>query len=248
MTASLPDFNDPISDLPFPLASFPPALAEWLEDTALQARVPVAFIAFPFLAFTGAVLGNQVSLQIGPGWTERPTLWVALVAPTGHGKTPAIAAARRPFTTLHSVGSDGLAIVDSILMEIAAGRELPEDQRPPQEEPPPDWAGDEDIDFEHLTEGSPLFTASSRIDSLVSVLSSTCGLCLLRDELASLIHTIDRGRAEDHQTLLSLWSSEPLYPSNPNLRPLLNPVLAIVGGLQPRLFHRFRGTAQDGLL
>ena len=55
----------------------------------------------PFLAATGGVIGNRLGLQLHPGWTEYPSLWIALVALTGTGKTPALIATRRPFDLLH---------------------------------------------------------------------------------------------------------------------------------------------------
>ena len=121
MTAALSVLDtaeDSIADLPFPLTSFPTDVAAWLEATAAHVRVPVAFVAFPFLALTGAVLGNQISLQLNPRWVEHAALWVALVAPSGHGKTPALAAARAPFTAFHK-GGGPLLLVTIVLLVLA---------------------------------------------------------------------------------------------------------------------------------
>lgn len=84
-----------------PTGILPPPLETWITTTATLANVPPGMIMFPFLAATGGVIGNRVALQLHPGWSEYPTLWVALVALTGTRKTPAIAAARRPFDILH---------------------------------------------------------------------------------------------------------------------------------------------------
>jgi len=84
-----------------PTDLLPPTIETWLHDTALLAGVPPVMTTLPFLASTGGVIGNRLGLQLHPGWTEYPSLWIALVAFTGTGKTPALIATRRPFDLLH---------------------------------------------------------------------------------------------------------------------------------------------------
>ena len=220
MTATDTRQPEPIDGLPFPLDAFPPAVAAWLEASACQARVPVAMVAVPFLAFTGAWLGVRAEVEVSPGWTERPVLWVALVAPTGHGKTPALQAARAPFTILHNEHWRAWYDWDRQHWTVRRGA------RP-------------SID--------PLFTATASREALLRVCRRSSGLCIYHDELASLVRGSDR-RGEDRQVLLSLWSSEPILPSAPEAIPISSTAVAIVGGLQPRMLPRLRGADQDGLL
>jgi len=84
----------------FPLEVFPPDVAAYLAASADSARVPAAMVAVPFLSFAGATIGNQLCVEIGNGWIEYPGLWVALIAITGAGKTPARAWARVPLDYL----------------------------------------------------------------------------------------------------------------------------------------------------
>lgn len=78
----------------FPMDAFPPDLRDFILASAFFARTRPELVAAPVLALTGAVIGNQAIIDIttgaapGHGWLERPTLWVALVAPTGAGKSP----------------------------------------------------------------------------------------------------------------------------------------------------------------
>jgi hypothetical protein len=90
------------SDPGLPPDLLPRDLEAWLHDTAVLAGVPPVMITVPYLAGAGAVLGNRLGLQLQPGWIEYPTLWIALVALTGTGKTPALMAARQPFDHLHA--------------------------------------------------------------------------------------------------------------------------------------------------
>ncbi|MGI8486673.1 MAG: DUF3987 domain-containing protein [Thermomicrobiales bacterium] len=86
---------------PFPLETLPPNVRAFVESSAASARARRELIAAPFLALVGGAIGNQASIEVGQGWIERPVLRVSLVAPTGAGKSPALAAARLPFDRLH---------------------------------------------------------------------------------------------------------------------------------------------------
>ena len=60
---------------------------------------------------------------------------------------------------------------------------------------------------------------------------------------------MDRRSGEDRQHYLTLWSSEPLLPTRADAASYLpNPVVSIVGGLQPSLFPKIRRKEQDGFL
>ncbi len=84
----------------FPLEVFPADVATYIAASADSARVPASMVAVPFLGFAGATIGNQLCVNIGNGWYEYPGLWVALIAPTGAGKTPAVSWARVPLDYL----------------------------------------------------------------------------------------------------------------------------------------------------
>jgi hypothetical protein len=89
------------SDPGLPGDLLPPEVESWLRDTSILAGVPPVMTTVPFLASTGGVIGHRLGLQIHPGWKEFPALWVALVALTGTGKTPALQAVSQPFYRLH---------------------------------------------------------------------------------------------------------------------------------------------------
>ncbi len=61
----------------------------------------------PALAFAGTVIGNSVRIELKTGWTEFPTLWVAVVAAPGTGKSPALNLARGPLDALQANAEAG---------------------------------------------------------------------------------------------------------------------------------------------
>ncbi|MGC4108310.1 MAG: hypothetical protein QM753_18470 [Thermomicrobiales bacterium] len=87
-----------------PAGLFPQPATAFLGSAATATRTSPELVALPFLALTGALVGNRATLdKSAPGWIQLPTLWVALVvAPSGCGKTPAIAAATEPFRQLEA--------------------------------------------------------------------------------------------------------------------------------------------------
>ncbi|MGC4192860.1 MAG: DUF3987 domain-containing protein [Thermomicrobiales bacterium] len=116
--------NEPaIPDMPqFPAGLLPEPVAAWLGAAAAATRIHPECVVMPFLALTGALVGNRAALDVGLGWTEYPLLWVALVAPSGGGKTPAIAAASHPFRELETTlgtGSPGLITAETAPTRLA---------------------------------------------------------------------------------------------------------------------------------
>ncbi len=223
--SKLPQANGMLAaDPPYPVDAFPPVVAGWLRDVSTMTRVPLSLTATPFLACTGATIGRQLRLEVGPGWYERPALWVALITLTGIGKTPAISAIRQPFDLLQQEAWDTWR---GELAEWQAAPE-PRGQRP---------------GFNRLV------TAGASIHALTAALQDSTGLLILRDELYGLVRAMDRRLGEDRQHYLSLWSSEPIVPSRAEAAAYLpNPVVGIVGGLQPTLVQKIRRKDQDGFL
>jgi len=89
------------ADPGLPTDLLPPVVESWFHASATLAGVPPVMVTMPFLAGTGGVIGHRLGLELHPTWIEYPSLWIALVALTGTGKSPALAAARRPFDLLH---------------------------------------------------------------------------------------------------------------------------------------------------
>lgn len=220
---SLPDF---------PMDAFPPDLRDFILASAFFARTRPELVAAPFLALTGAVIGNQAVIDIpenvsGLGWIERPTLWVSLVAPTGAGKSPALAAARLPFDHLH----------DQRVEDWHA--DLSEQAGPPANPP---------------VRPVPVITGETSLLSIAQHLRNTSGLAIVRDELIGIVRGMYHHRAhqgDDRQRYLSLWNHQPLTaPDRRQSRPIRieQPVVSIVGGIQHGLVHKLQSRDRDGFI
>jgi hypothetical protein len=62
--------------------------ADWLATAAEGASCPVDYVAGPFLAAAGMLIGNARWVSPWQGWKEPPVLWIANVGDPSSGKSP----------------------------------------------------------------------------------------------------------------------------------------------------------------
>jgi len=232
----------------FPLHIFPPDVAAYVQEFALAARSPHEMVAAPLLAFTGAVIGRQLRLTVAPGWEERPVLWIATIAPTGSGKTPALEAARRPLDILQHRAVTAWESAQSHLTsdDLRRGPQRDEPRVRSVTDPPAAKAADP-VALDRL------YTTDITTEALAIDLQHAPGLAIVRDELISIIRAMDQYRTrggDDRQKYLSLWSHQPLAPSRKSARPIFiqHPVVCIAGGIQPLVVPGLQSRDEDGFI
>lgn len=212
----------------FPIDTLPPDVGAYVRASASSARVPVEMVAVPFLAFVGSTIGNQLRFDVGNGWTERPVLWIALIATTGAGKTPGLTAARQPLDILQDEAW-------SAWQHRMRKWQVLSEPRPAEPA------------FDRF------FTTDPTMEALVEDLQHAPGIVVVRDELIGIVRAMNQYRArggDDRQKYLSLWSSHPLAPSRKSVSSayIRNPVVSVVGGIQPLLWNKLRSKEQDGFI
>jgi len=258
----------------FPIHIFPPNVAAYVCESALAVRSPQEMVAAPLLAFAGAVIGRQLRLTVAPGWEERPVLWIATIAPTGSGKTPALEAARRPLDILQhravaawensQTDSDGLRRGQPGSLSRAQPRDVDPLAVPAIEPPALNASRTGGLPVHSVTDPSVaaateplaldrLYTTDITTEALAIDLLHSPGLAIVRDELISIIRAMDQYRTrggDDRQKYLSLWSHQPLAPSRKSSRPIFiqHPVVCIVGGIQPLVVPGLQSRDEDGFI
>ena len=75
---------------PFPLEVLPPDLQRFVREVSEAKHAPLDYAAVPLLVVAGGAIGSSRAISIKPGWSERPCLYAAVVAPPGSAKTPAL--------------------------------------------------------------------------------------------------------------------------------------------------------------
>lgn len=232
--------NDALAKLPpavpFPIDALPRALRDYVSERAESMCCPPDFIAVTLLTCAGAAIGTSVQLQIKSDWYEWPLLFTAIVGPSGSKKTPAKSVAIR-FTTDKAIEYHALHQEALKKYQIDMARYN---------------AADTDSDSTIEKPKRPTLPRTWLCDSTMEAIAKRLqenprGLVLLRDELPSLVLSINQyrgGRGADLQNFLSLWSCDRLTidrKGEPDPIVLNQPFLAVTGGIQPGLLPKVFG-------
>ena len=199
-----------------------------IVDAGLAAGLPAALVGGAALGALATVCG-QADLAIYETWTVRPCLWVALIAPPGGGKTPAITLARRMLRDLdanmHASYSDQL---QTWLATPAKDRG----------EPPADPTRlINDITIEMVARWLAAGDGTGGVDA---------------DELTEWLRSLSKyrqGGGTDAARWLGLWSTQPWRYQRVGAHIDLlvpRPVITVCGGIQPQ-FLPLLGREGDGM-
>lgn len=213
----------PLPTVPeFPLDGFDSPVIDLIVEGSTDLGVPPEMIALPLLVAAGATCGNRRRLRLKETWDEFPTIFGALVAAPGVGKTPAI-----------NIGT-------------AAVKRL---QREAELSSQPDL---DDGDEEEASPPRHHYTTNATVESIAPMLVTSPGLLLTNDELLSWVKGMDAYRsAGDRAFWLAAWSHAPLKVdrrSAPTIH-VPEPVVGVIGGVQPDRLADLRGdNADDGFV
>ena len=74
----------------FPIEVYTASHQAYIHEVASSIGCSQDFVGSAMLAVAGCAIGNSRALELKPGFSESPRLYMALVGPPGDGKTPAI--------------------------------------------------------------------------------------------------------------------------------------------------------------
>lgn len=213
---------------PFPIEQLPSEAAEYVAELA-QSGLPQDFAGLCCLGVLAGAVGGNASIKITQTWTERPALWLALVADTGYRKSPTLREVRRPLDDIQREHFERWKPA------IEAWKALPLKERAREQEP----------------KAVRLVLDDATLEALAVVLAQNeAGVALLADELRSLISGLGqykRSGATDRARLLSLWTGSPVIVDRVvrGTIYIASPTLTVLGGIQPALLSELEG--DDGL-
>lgn len=216
----------------FPLDALPRAMAEYVAAAADALPCPPDLVAVAALASAATAIGNSHCLEVKAGWVEGPRLWCAIICDPGAKKSPALAAATRPLREAQRDCQRAFLAAEKNYEAHPAG-------------PPPVM--------------QQLFTSDTTREGLTSLLSnSRRGIALLADELSGWVHRLyqsRRGRSDDRQFWLSLWSGAEILVNRARARRqptayITQPMLSVLGCLPPAALGHLQDDAAgaDGFI
>lgn len=205
------------SRLKFPYDIFPESIQNYISFQVIQHE----YLAASILAALSAAIGNTVVLEAMEGFMIKPILYMAIVAPPGASKTPAM---RKSFEPLENYDSKLYEQYKSSLENYKLELALYEKDKKKTDKP-----------------DKPNFPQTlikdSTIEMVIKILShNDKGCCIFADELSGFIKRMNQYKDGDEvQKWLELWSGSPilLQRISRDENKVQEPFCSIVGGIQP---------------
>lgn len=206
----------------FPLNILPPLLRNVITESHKALNFPVSYIGMSLLTAIATAIGNTCWLKVKNGWMERPLLNVALLGNPGSVKSHPMKFAMNP-------------ILD---------RDIQSRQRYTEEMK----------DYEKRLkagENPPKPKCRQRIvqdvtmEGLCQIMEdNSAGVCLLSDELANWLGSMDKYRkgGNDVGTWLSIFNAQPIFVDRKGddaKITIAHPFVNVLGSIQPMIFKGY---------
>ena len=210
------------AELKFPINILPPLLAKIARETNQAYNFPISYIAMSMLAAVATAIGDTCWLKVKTEWTECPLMYVALLGNPGSVKSHPIMFAMKP-------------IVDRDIQYRKRYDEELNDYRKRSkagEDPP-------------MPKCRQRIVQDVTMEGLCKVLETNpAGLCLLSDELANWLGSMDKYRkgGNDVATWLSIFNASPILVDRKGVDDKLTierPFVNVIGSIQPKVFVKY---------
>jgi hypothetical protein len=202
----------------FPLSTLPDPLEGYVTAQAEAMCVDPSMIAVPGLCALAASVGNSRHVELKSNWSESPTLWSMLVAPSGALKSPALEKALAPIFRKEK------QLKQDHDRELDAWQERDEEERGPRPQRERRLVNDATVESVAL-----LHDDHPR------------GLLLYRDELAGWLGSFNQyNKGEsDLQKWIEFYESRPIEVDRKSSdRPSIfieHPSVSVTGSIQPQV-------------
>ena len=193
-----------------PIDMFGEAAKSWAMAFSEAYQVSLDLVAATMLIGVGMAANRKATVTFG-NYTNRPSLWVAIVAPSGYNKSEPIAKIMNPLESLNK------ELVEYTRKEFAKWKADGEKGAPP---------------------AKLKLIISDSTPEIRNELLSKNGLLVLRDEIFGFLKDLNRyTQSGEIETLLSIWSSKSFSIDRKTSTSFFveNPFLSIIGGVQPEL-------------
>jgi len=208
----------------FPIDTLPLKLQELITGAEPALGIPPDFLAAAVIAAAGIAAGATYCLELKPGTTQRPVVYLVLVGLPNSNKSGALSLALKP---LMDADAEAYKAYRAAKAEFDAIASLSKQDRQAQ----------------GVTEipDAPAFKKCLVNDATPEALTSLhmCnlrGIAAHRDELSGWIADFNKYRAgSDEQFWLSNWSGLPIAVDRKSSDPIYisNPAISVVGTIQP---------------
>jgi hypothetical protein len=218
LAPQLPVTKQPINDrLNFPYDIFPEKIQQFVFAQSIQHE----YLAGAILGALSAAIGNTTYLEAMPGYNVKSILYMAIVAPPGAAKTPAV---KKAFSPLEELDNDSYIVYKTAMDDYDK------------------LLSDYEKDKKNGTKPElPNFPQTIIKDSTIEMVSHILmtnpnGCCILADELSGFLNRMNQYKAGDEeQKWLELWSGSSILNQrvSTGVKKVTDPFCSIIGGIQP---------------
>jgi hypothetical protein len=258
----LPNGLAPVA--PFEMAFLPEGVAPWVGDIAERMQCPPDFVAVPAIVALGATLGRKIGIrpQRQTDWTEVPNLWGCIVGRPGMMKSPAMSEALKPLYRLDAQAREEHTEALKAHRHKLKLHKLKIDEAKAAARKALKAGGDVcplDIEEPEEPKARRYVVNDTTYEALGEILADNPnGVLAFRDELVSLLKTLDREEyVAARGFFLSAWSGTQGYTFDRIIRGKTHieaACVSLLGSTQPgRLADHIRianrgGSGDDGLI
>jgi len=210
----------PPDRLKFPYDVLPEALQHYIRINPIQNE----YMGAAALVAMSAAIGNSVTLEASDGYFIKPVLYMAIVAPPGASKSPAL---KTIFARIEKQDAHNYA---QYIMEDKEYREQMSTYRNQKK--------GEDKKEPALPIYKQILIKDSTIEKTFDTLfNNQNGCCVLADELSGFIRRMNKygDKTDEMQKWLEFWSASPstMQRVGSGTKRIEEPFCSIVGGIQP---------------
>lgn len=214
-------------DLQFPLEIFPAPIQSYIVECKETLSMSVDYMGCSLLWLISLSIGNSMQMEVKRGWREIATLWIAVLGKPGIGKTPSISKAIFPVEKRNNLEISKYIKEYERFEAYEKMTKTEKESYPEMRKPKKTQFIANDITLEALVD------LHQENDNAVGV---------FKDELAGWFKDMNKYKAgSDLEFWLSSWSGKSV-----NLNRMTragsfvsNPLISVLGGIQPGIFNSF---------
>lgn len=214
-------------DLIFPIDVFPKSLQAYMIECNKTLDNSLDYMGCAMLWMSSVIIGNSVQIEVKSGWRETCNIWLAIVGKAGIGKTPSI---KNIIFPLQRANSKEIKDFIKKSEKYDAFEALTKDEKK-----------------EHEKVNKPVKTQFIANDITLEALvdlhqESKNGVGVFKDELAGWLKDMNKYRAgSDLEFWLSTWSGTSVNLNRMTRKGSFveNPLIPVLGGIQPSIFNSF---------
>jgi hypothetical protein len=214
-------------DLIFPIDIFPLPIQAYMNECNKTLDASIDYMGCSMLWLASVIIGNSIQIEVKSGWRENCTLWMAVVGKAGLGKTPSINNIIFPLLKANSKEIKDYIKKSDKFNEY---NELSKDEKKQHEKV--------------FKPTKTQFIANDiTLEALVDLhQESKNAVGVFKDELAGWLKDMNKYRAgSDLEFWLSTWSGKSVSLNRMSRAGSFveNPLIPVLGGIQPEIFNSF---------